>query len=141
MASAAEASSAGVEAVTSQVASLTLDSSLPLWFKPELFTEPEFSPVAYVSDLRRYVRTIRMNAAGGPPCQMPVTLPTTLPTPTDCRQLSRVQVPLETLSSELESHLGALKNKLVEVPGPAAAAAVCPAIAAAAVAASTPLQV
>lgn len=68
-----------VEAATAQAASLSLaDSSLPLWFKPELFVGPEFNPVAYVADLKRYV-------------------------------------PLETLSSELHSHLDALKNKLVEV--------------------------
>ncbi|PSC75738.1 conserved oligomeric Golgi complex subunit 2 [Micractinium conductrix] len=54
------------------------DSSLPLWFKPELFLAPEFNPAAYVADLKRYV-------------------------------------PLETLSTELHSHLNALKNKLVEV--------------------------
>ncbi|EFN56656.1 hypothetical protein CHLNCDRAFT_57543 [Chlorella variabilis] len=70
---------ASMEALASHTASLALDSSrLASWFKPELFTEPEFSPVGYVSDLKRYV-------------------------------------PLETLSSELHSHLGALKNKLVEV--------------------------
>ncbi|KAL4420915.1 hypothetical protein ABPG77_001256 [Micractinium sp. CCAP 211/92] len=73
------ADGAAVEAATAQAASLSLaDSSLPLWFKPELFVAPEFNPVAYVADLKRYV-------------------------------------PLETLSSELHSHLDALKNKLVEV--------------------------
>ncbi|KAL4443325.1 hypothetical protein ABPG75_011062 [Micractinium tetrahymenae] len=70
---------AAVEAATAETASLSLaDSSLPLWFKPELFVGPEFNPVAYVADLKRYV-------------------------------------PLETLSSELHSHLDALKSKLVEV--------------------------
>jgi hypothetical protein len=54
-----------VEAVTSQAASLTLDSSLPLWFKPELFTEPQFSPVAYVSDLRRYVSMLSSQVTNG----------------------------------------------------------------------------
>lgn len=32
-----------------------VDTHLPLWFKPELFVEPEFSPEGYVSDLKRYV--------------------------------------------------------------------------------------
>ncbi|KAL4854271.1 Conserved oligomeric Golgi complex subunit 2 [Chlorella vulgaris] len=69
---------AAVAAATARTDSLSLDRSLPLWFKPELFTQPDFSAVGYVSDLKRYV-------------------------------------PLETLSSELHSHLDALKNKLVEV--------------------------
>lgn len=48
---------ASMEALASHTASLALDSSrLASWFKPELFTEPEFSPVGYVSDLKRYVR-------------------------------------------------------------------------------------
>lgn len=39
-----------------QTASLALaDTSLPLWFKPELFVQPGFSPTAYVADLKRYV--------------------------------------------------------------------------------------
>ena len=33
----------------------SVDSSLPLWFKPEKFLEPQFSPEAYVADLKRYV--------------------------------------------------------------------------------------
>lgn len=32
-----------------------MDSTLPLWFKPEKFLEPEFSAEAYVADLKRYV--------------------------------------------------------------------------------------
>ena len=47
-----------VEGLAAQAAALSLqqlDSSLPLWFKPELFLEPDFSPQAYVGDLRRYV--------------------------------------------------------------------------------------
>eukprot|EP00887_Chlorella_sp_A99_P001064 scaffold14.g1064.t1 len=30
-------------------------SSLPAWFKPEKFMEPDFNPEAYVNDLKRYV--------------------------------------------------------------------------------------
>jgi hypothetical protein len=46
---------AAVGAATARTDSLSLDSSLPLWFKPELFTQPDFSAVGYVSDLKRYV--------------------------------------------------------------------------------------
>ena len=48
------------DALGAQAAALSLDhkhaSSLPLWFKPELFLQPDFSSSAYVADLRRYVR-------------------------------------------------------------------------------------
>jgi len=48
---------AAVDSLAAKAASLALDgsSTLPLWFKPELFLEPAFSPTAYVADLRRYV--------------------------------------------------------------------------------------
>ena len=46
---------ATAESVATATAGLAIDSSLPLWFKPELFLEPDFSPTAYVSDLKRYV--------------------------------------------------------------------------------------
>ncbi|PRW51049.1 conserved oligomeric Golgi complex subunit 2 [Chlorella sorokiniana] len=48
---------ASVDSLAAKAASLALDgsSTLPLWFKPELFLEPAFSPTAYVADLRRYV--------------------------------------------------------------------------------------
>ncbi|KDD72303.1 hypothetical protein H632_c3541p0, partial [Helicosporidium sp. ATCC 50920] len=54
-------------------------SSLPLWFKPESFTNPDFDPERYVTELKRYVR-----------------------------------VPLEVLSSELQSHLSDLNARLVD---------------------------
>ena len=47
------------DSVASATAALAIDSSLPLWFKPELFLEPNFSPTAYVSDLKRYVSRLR----------------------------------------------------------------------------------
>lgn len=102
-----------VEAATAQAASLSLaDSSLPLWFKPELFVGPEFNPVAYVADLKRYVSAcgrgcVRSDGGGGQPL-------VTKQAP-DFLACCALQVPLETLSSELHSHLDALKNKLVEV--------------------------
>lgn len=54
---AAEPPAAAVDSLAAKAASLALDgsSTLPLWFKPELFLEPAFSPTAYVADLRRYV--------------------------------------------------------------------------------------
>ncbi len=65
------ADGAAVEAATAQAASLSLaDSSLPLWFKPELFVAPEFNPVAYVADLKRYVSTCRRSL---PWCCPPVS--------------------------------------------------------------------
>lgn len=42
-------------------------------------------------------------------------LPPSRPQPNAFPPAVLLQVPLETLSSELQSHLGALKNKLVEV--------------------------
>ena len=53
-------------AAASAVGSLSMaDSSLPLWFKPELFLAPEFNPAAYVADLKRYVRAGTPGQAGG----------------------------------------------------------------------------
>ena len=53
------------DSVATATAALAIDSSLPLWFKPELFLEPDFSPTAYFSDLKRYVSRF------APPEQLP----------------------------------------------------------------------
>ena len=59
-----------MDGLADQAAALSLqqlDSSLPLWFKPELFLEPEFSPQTYVADLRRYVSPALPRAPPPPP--------------------------------------------------------------------------
>jgi hypothetical protein len=107
---------AGVdEGAASALASLSLaDSSLPLWFKPELFLAPEFSPAAYVADLKRYVRRQGCWASGGGSGD-DQRRRRAAPWRRQPPALAPLQVPLETLSTELDAHLGALKNKLVEV--------------------------
>lgn len=114
--------SSALEALTASTASLSLDidSSLPTWFKAEAFASEEFNAVQYVADLKRYVSVFLVPAAAAaaarqPNARPPPTLPALSPV---------LQVPLETLKSELHAHLGALQNKLVEV-GAAPCAAPC----------------
>lgn len=111
-----------VKGLTHHTASLTLEhGALPLWFKPELFLEPQFSPTGYVADLRRYVSGRRGWRPAAPPPAANRPLLCRVP---PLAAIPLCQVPLETLSSELRAYLEALKNKLVEVRcGPAAAAA------------------
>ena len=91
-----------------------LDERLLSWFNAEHFVDPEFDADKYVGDLRRYVRAPQRQrihcialqksftgAHGASVCNL-------LDPPV-------VQVPLDTLKTELDKHLAFLKNRLVEV--------------------------
>jgi len=74
------------------------DLLVPLWFKVEAFTAPEFDADEYVRDLRRYVRAPRPGDALATLTNRLAGRPAT-------------QVPLETLRAELDKHLTTLKNE------------------------------
>lgn len=89
----------------------------PHWFRPEAFLFPDFDATAFIADLRRYVSADRTGQH-----RAIVTALLTLHQAKHCHACWRsqarnvdlrpcVQVPLETLSSELENHLATLKLK------------------------------
>jgi hypothetical protein len=77
------------------------DLAVPLWFKVEAFTAPEFDADEYVRDLRRYVRAPR-------PASRANAVHRNSHRPAGRRP---PQVPLETLRAELDKHLTTLKNE------------------------------
>jgi hypothetical protein len=93
----------------------------PHWFRPEAFLSPDFDATAFIADLRRYVSADRTDQH----CAI-MTAPLALHQAKRCQACWRlqardldlrpcVQVPLETLSSELENHLATLKLKVGSV--------------------------
>jgi COG (conserved oligomeric Golgi) complex component, COG2 len=90
----------------------------PHWFRPKAFLSPDFDATAFIADLRRYVSadcTDQHCHRDCPACSAPgEALPSLRynrrQTDVDLRPC--VQVPLETLSSELENHLATLKLKV-----------------------------
>jgi hypothetical protein len=88
---------------------LALDNQ-PLWFRPERFLAPEFNAQIYIDDLKRYVRFKGQHHL---PNQTHISPPNPNLTSTALPSLS--QVPLDTLSAELQSHLDTLHRQLVEV--------------------------
>lgn len=81
---------------------------LPSWLKPSLFVQADFNAEEYVSYLRRFVSAsplrFLMHVC---PCLCSDARSDVL----SCKK----QVPLETLSAELQRYVTVLKGKLVEV--------------------------
>lgn len=81
---------------------------LPTWLKPALFLQADFDAEEYVSYLRRFVSAPQYHSMVHV-CQGVCTVAHTNDSPCDG------QVPLETLSTELQRYVTVLKGKLVEV--------------------------
>lgn len=48
-------------ALIASASSASLDTDAgPLWFKPDIFLDPNFDPNSYVNDLKRYVSFIEL---------------------------------------------------------------------------------
>ena len=109
--------------MTSSVTAVKLetDKSLPSWFKPAQVFDADFDAEAYLSDLRRFVSTPHKNITAAKPVyckQFTGTPPRLTTSPCSCASHHAwlyFQVPLETLSSQLQKYLIVLKGKLVEV--------------------------
>ena len=105
--------------MTSSVAVVKLetDKSLPSWFKPGQVFDAEFDAEAYLSDLRRFVSTPHNNITAAKPVYRHISSFKNFPMLPVLRIMRGFyfQVPLETLSSQLQKYLVVLKGKLVEV--------------------------
>lgn len=102
----------GERSSSASAVALESDKTLPSWFKPARFLHADFDAEAYVSDLRRFVSNslLALERAAMPTCTDFCLDPEFCVT-----SRSLVQVPLETLSSQLQTYLTVLKGKLVEV--------------------------
>lgn len=102
--------------MTSSVTAIKLetDKSLPSWFKPAQVFDADFDAEAYLSDLRRFVSTPHTAAR---PVYRHISSFKNFPMLLVLRIMRGFyfQVPLETLSSQLQKYLIVLKGKLVEV--------------------------
>lgn len=82
------------------------NKGLPSWLKPSVFLQADFQADEYVSYLRRFVSALSLHCVLTAPARLLALMTSSLDTG---------QVPLETLSSELQRYITVLKGKLVEV--------------------------
>ena len=87
---------------------VVLEEGLVSWLKPSLFLQADFNAEEYVSNLRRFVSASRLRFVVHV-CQGVCS--DALTKIFSCKN----QVPLETLSAELQRYVTVLKGKLVEV--------------------------